>query len=543
MHQSCSSGVSWAQHCILLGFLFFVRGLLLLCFFPPLEGPDEYQHIAYLAYRLEHGERPPWGASVPKSLYADLVANPHATYDWQQTRVIGTRRYKQFYTSTPAFSAEPTIPLYQSQHPPLYYLLAAPLFGAFQEHGGFRSAVYLLRAINIALAAAALVMLLLPLRLVFGTGRAGRLSTLAISLLPMLLVYVCRVSNDALALLFTGIAVLALSGLHRSRRPLLNAALAGICIGAGVWSRMSAFVLLPAALAWFVLLGLRRRLGPKRALGCCAALALAYLAVAGEYHRMGLSQVGTIFPSSDGASIARTGASIGGLLAAAKARDAVDLLGDRFLMSNLWTSGWSFLPPHPIWKWLYGFFLALALGGVGAALMQRGANRGDRERDGESRDWIWFSVIFASANIALVYVHALICRLTYGSVLTPSYYSMPGFPSLLSVAFVALRGYHSRRLWNAGAVLCVFTFLLTEWHSVFFVALPHWTATHDVHVALQRTVATHPLLLSPAAAPGLMCAALSLLCACAASIAGSTGEVEPEEQPGFRGPATETPAS
>jgi hypothetical protein len=33
---------SWHWYCALLAVLFVVRGLFLLCFSPPLEGPDEY---------------------------------------------------------------------------------------------------------------------------------------------------------------------------------------------------------------------------------------------------------------------------------------------------------------------------------------------------------------------------------------------------------------------------------------------------------------------------------------------------------------------
>ena len=45
------------------------RGVMLMCVLPPLEGWDEYQHVAYVHSMHETGRRPVYGeAVVPRAL-------------------------------------------------------------------------------------------------------------------------------------------------------------------------------------------------------------------------------------------------------------------------------------------------------------------------------------------------------------------------------------------------------------------------------------------------------------------------------------------
>lgn len=123
---------------VLLLLLFVLRGIQMQCLYPPLEGYDEYQHIAYLVFLNENHHPPVYGQDVvPPSLYADLVANPHCDYDYQQTKRIGTRSYTDFYNQPAAQPGNAAIKLYQAQHPPLYYELVAPVFGCGGRHSVF----------------------------------------------------------------------------------------------------------------------------------------------------------------------------------------------------------------------------------------------------------------------------------------------------------------------------------------------------------------------------------------------------------------------
>jgi len=76
----------------LLVAIFVVRGIAIQCLYPPLEGPDEYQHIAVIHYMAENHALPVYGdAKVPVSLYDDIVANPHPNHSFDQTWRIGAQ--------------------------------------------------------------------------------------------------------------------------------------------------------------------------------------------------------------------------------------------------------------------------------------------------------------------------------------------------------------------------------------------------------------------------------------------------------------------
>ena len=138
---------------VAIGLLFVVRGIQVQCLSPPLEGPDEYQHIAYMVYLREAAQRTDFRASrcspvaVPRS-----CRNPHCHHDWEQTGRLGCLKYGDFYERDPQQTGNPTIQLYEAQQPPLSYLLFSNLFTRLWEGFGFRTAVYTLRCVNIGLA-------------------------------------------------------------------------------------------------------------------------------------------------------------------------------------------------------------------------------------------------------------------------------------------------------------------------------------------------------------------------------------------------------
>lgn len=512
---------SWNRFCALLALLFAARGLFLLCFFPPLEGPDEYQHIAYLAFVHERGVVPVLGRdTVPLSLYPDLVAQPHSDYDWMQTRDIGALRYKHFPLTVPKVLSPAPIELYQAQHPPLYYRLLAPLYGALRASFGFRATVYALRFLNLVFAGVGFALLLHPLRRIFPCPWRARLAALVISLLPMSLVYVCRVSNDALAMLFAGLAVVVLEGVADNRRVPLRCAAAGVALGVGVWVKLTAFAFFPAALLWIAALPGLRLLPLRRALLGAALLAGGYLAVTGGYHLGNLREFGTPFKAAETVHNAAAGLTWLDILRNGKLEHLRSFFFERMVVGNLWTSGWSFLKPHTVWTWLFRGFFALAAAGAVIGLLRRlspgkpavpaAPGRGDahvceRQAAGQA---LQFALV-AGFSLLGAYAHALNAISAFGGIVTPAYYVIPGFPSLLALAFLAIGGFGSSRLWFAGVAGLGGLFIAAESHSLFAVALPYWSYSHDPVEIWRRAVATHPVFPGPWAAPGL----LVVLCA------------------------------
>src|SRR5450755_1601224 len=102
---------------VLLG-LFLCRGVMLLCVLPPLEGWDEYQHLAYIVHIVETGQAPVFNQSfVPKSLLTAAANLPQPHWAVQH---LGPRRavdYAAYWSGVSAASdaaSEPPVPLYES---------------------------------------------------------------------------------------------------------------------------------------------------------------------------------------------------------------------------------------------------------------------------------------------------------------------------------------------------------------------------------------------------------------------------------------------
>src|ERR1700678_4003315 len=126
----------WLWFQMILTGLVLCRGLVLLCVIPPFEAWDEYQHVGYLTYLAETGQRPILGqAHVPVELLSRLSSFPQSQSALRQLSGWGVVDYATYWSRAgrgeppaPAAPAPPPVPLYQAQHGPLYYRLATPLF-------------------------------------------------------------------------------------------------------------------------------------------------------------------------------------------------------------------------------------------------------------------------------------------------------------------------------------------------------------------------------------------------------------------------------
>ena len=257
----------------LLIVIFLLRGMAIQCFYPPLEGPDEYQHIAVIQYLVENRSLPVYGeAKVPVSLYDDIVANPHPNHSADQTRRIGAQSYETFYAGTPVRTSDAPINLYQAQHPPLYYIIMAPLYAWSRSVLDFRSTVYLLRFVNLVAAAFAVVFLLYPLRCILADERLYRLFALTVAASPMYMIHISRVTNDAFALLFAGIALMLVLKISGAKRPCLTAGVAGFLVGVSVMFKLTGMVLLPTVLVYLLILAAAFRISLRRSALCCGCI-------------------------------------------------------------------------------------------------------------------------------------------------------------------------------------------------------------------------------------------------------------------------------
>ena len=125
-------GKAWWRFRVLLVGLVLCRGLVLLCVMPPFEGWDEYQHVGYVVHVGETGRRAVLNETVvPPALVTAAVQFPQPKSALEQIGRLGAVDYATFWARRdPPVRKEGDVALYQAQHAPFYYRMAAPLFRA-----------------------------------------------------------------------------------------------------------------------------------------------------------------------------------------------------------------------------------------------------------------------------------------------------------------------------------------------------------------------------------------------------------------------------
>jgi len=493
----------------LLVAIFVVRGIAIQCLYPPLEGPDEYQHIAVIHSMVENRALPVYGQSkVPVSLYNDIVANPHPNHSKEQTGRIGAHSYETFYGSEPVVTPTKPINLYQAQHPPLYYLMMAPLYSWSRSVFDFRTTVYLLRCINIVAAAFALVLLLAPLRRMLADNGLCRLFCLAIAASPMFMVYVSRVANDAFALLFAGVALVLVLGISGARHARLSAGLVGFCIGLAVLCKLNGLVMLPVVFIYLMICAATEKITWRACARFSILITIGYLLVSLPYHVWVYAHHGTFLFDQVTSRYQELGFTMVDVLGGMRFSHLNDFLAKSICLDNLWTSGWSFLGLPRFLKWVYGVLLLVAATG---SFFWIGA-RSRSENAGIIHDWysLVVCILLAVMTTCALYLFALKHVVAYNFLSTPSYYFMIAYPAFLSCLFIAAIGY-GRRIAGALALVLLTIFTFAELYGLCFVAVPYWSQTQGWSQMLARLASLHPVFPSPAFFPALYFLALMLL--------------------------------
>lgn len=476
--------------------IFVLRGVAIQCLYPPLEGPDEYQHIAVIHYVAENHSLPVYGdATVPVSLYDDIIANPHPNHSADQTRRIGAQSYETFYKNESVHATGDPIRLYQAQHPPLYYLIMAPLYSWSRSVLDFRSTVYLLRCVNIVAAAFALLFLLYPLRCMLADARLYRIFAMAVAASPMYMIHISRVTNDAFALLFAGIAVILTMRTIRQNRPCLCAGCAGVAVGVSVMFKLTGMVLLPTVLVYLLILAAALRITWK----CCALSSVffvaGYLVSTFPYHTWVWSHYGSFLFDQVSNRSQALGLSTLDILGGMQLEHIGSFFAKGLFLDNLWTSGWSFLGVPKYFKRVYFVLILLAAGGSFAWLQT--ALRIENKR--LVREWcpVIMCFLLTCATASALYLFALKHLAVYNFMTIPAYYFMIAYPAFLSCVFAAALGY-GRGLSGSIAFLLLMFFISTEVYGLCFVAAPYWAQSQDWFVIVSRLSSLHPAFPAPA---------------------------------------------
>jgi 4-amino-4-deoxy-L-arabinose transferase-like glycosyltransferase len=227
--------------------LYFALGILFAANTPAWQAPDEPAHYNYVRYLAEQD-------SFPVLHMGDY---PHAYLE-----EIKSRRFP------PDLSIDPI--RYEFHQPPLYYALAAPIYGLT---GGDP---FSLRLFSVALGAGIVLLAYAIARRVFPVRPALALGTAAfVAFLPQHLATVAQIGNDVLAeLLYAAVLFVLLGWLmkpadrkrqNREGRPGNSLGL-GILLGLILITKTTAYVALPLAAGVLIWRWRRERAGIKRIL-------------------------------------------------------------------------------------------------------------------------------------------------------------------------------------------------------------------------------------------------------------------------------------
>jgi hypothetical protein len=485
---------------------FLARAPLYLSVFPPFEGWDEYQHLAYIAHLDETGTIPVHESRVSLALRPLLIAVPHSPNGAAQLPEWGALSYADYW-NTPAPTAatdreaSSTPRLYQSQHPPLAYVLVVPVWRALRTTYPLE-AISAIRTMNLLLVAAALVLLAGALeRLV--PAFAPRVAVFALVCLhPLFFQNVARVANDALALA-TGVAGISLLVLADRRTLLTRGLLAAGCIAASVWSKQTSLTLIPALVLGLPLIGWAHGVSGGRLWRVTSIAGVAFLLLVAPLWLWSYQHYGSIVTTQDSLELAARG-SVVAALATSLANLAWGPVVDTFFVPGRpWVGGWSFLPMHETLADLHGWYwgILLAAAGVGAvvAILRRirSAERPAsvlRNDEGAAAGLAVCAAVVIFTALGMMY-HVVLSNAVFGRPMTNPWYFMTALPFLFVLLVRGLEAI-DRRLATVATGGLIVLFVAIDLHGTWVQMPRHYASTTDAALQWSRLTAIHPAILS-----------------------------------------------
>jgi hypothetical protein len=485
---------------------FLARAPLYLSVFPPFEGWDEYQHLAYVAHLDETGTIPVFGESTISLALRPLIrAMPHSQWGGEQVQQWGALSYADYWNSREA--AEPDggapapIRLYQAQHPPLAYALALPVWRALWSTNPLE-AIYALRALNVLVVAAALALFAAALnRLV--PAFAPRVAVLALVCLhPLFFQNVARVANDAFAVA-TGLAGVSLLVLADGRTLLTRGLLSAVCIAACVWSKQTGLTLIPPLILGLPLIGWAHRVPARRLWRVTSIVCVTFLVLVAPLWLWSYQRHGSIVTTQESLELAARGPVLQAIATSFQNLDWGSLFRSLFVPGRVWVGGWSFLREHRtlggLHDWYWGILLAAAAGGAAVALAGRATARATtRTTVRANRPTVVRLTLCATVAVitALGMIHhALVSHAIFGRPMTNQWYFMTALPFLFVLVVRGLDTIH-RRLGAVAAALLAVLFVAIDLHGIWVVMPRAYAGTDDPALQWSRLTAIHPAILS-----------------------------------------------
>jgi hypothetical protein len=301
----------WVNRLLLLAVA--LAGIAHVAFLPPFEGYDEIAHLSYIEQIADTGHIPRLGID---KISTDVEAYPGPwPYRSRPPYDRGGRNYKAFFAG-----ALPSLPqnverLYQpgtwlnweAQHPPLYYIVMAPVYLVAQDWN-WTDLFLLLRLASWGLAFTG-----------FAIGcRATQAALTRLQVAPVLQLLVptwpflfpeffpemARLGNDSLCLLLMGLGWHLLLRLLDRREP-RTALLLGLILGLGLLTKA---LFLPITVGTVALLGVAAfRDGGRQYLRSTALVLVAAAVLGGGWYVQNLLSTGSLIGAADLLKVERAG--------------------------------------------------------------------------------------------------------------------------------------------------------------------------------------------------------------------------------------------
>lgn len=257
-------------------FSLFLLGVAYLCVLPIFEGYDEKAHFSSIRQIADTKTMPIYG----KSSLDQAVVNYMGPQAYNALKCAKTNpscndigmTYHTFFADTQAvknyiitYRELPLPQLYtpaidsinwEAQHPPLYYLLLAPVDNVFELHTGFSATIFFLRLCSYGFAILGVAFSLMSF--VNDNSELFVLKIIGFLIYPFIFPEFfsefARMGNDSFCLFLTGLFVFLYSRWCANKKDLLSACMGGIALGLGLLTK-AFFLPIIAAFLLFSILG------------------------------------------------------------------------------------------------------------------------------------------------------------------------------------------------------------------------------------------------------------------------------------------------
>jgi hypothetical protein len=335
-----------------------VAGLGYCALLPPFEGFDETAHYSYIQQIAQTGT---WNDSASADVddYLNVAPRPGALKArWSyQTFFKASADTVQAGAAVIHDERNPARPWragirtnWEGQHPPLYYMLLAPVWSV--SKGWSISAQFLLlRGVSYLLAWGGLV--IATFSIAWGSAASPMAPLLVVgpalwpALFPMWFPEMARLGNDSLVLLLLSLAWAMTRRAIGARGKTLHFALLGAICGLGLLTKATVLPFV-AVLGLFMTWRAWRTRGDVAALRASVSRLLVFClvtaAIAGWWYAKNLIDYGDIVGSNDGIVLAQHGGLLRGLSAKFSLLMSIRGIAGNIL-SFVWAGTWSFIHP------------------------------------------------------------------------------------------------------------------------------------------------------------------------------------------------------